>query len=409
MVKEGNRTDTVRALAPIYGITLIDVIGYMVMIPLLPYYAQKFGASGVVVGALLATMAVASAVAAPFWGALSDKVGRKPIVLASQFISLAGYLLIAWAPSLPMLFVARGVAGIGGGNLGVTQSYIADVTSEKMRDRAFAGFGVVFGAGIVLGPVLGGALVRIGFWLPFVVSAGIEIVNIVLTVRLLPKTNVKKRDAMNVPQAARDIWASPRIRSLIGIHFLFIFAVTFFFSVFALYVNRALRFGPQQASYLIAVAGIVGGVALWIAVGPAAQRFGDRIVARSGLALSVVAYAFLGFARDLWTFIAVLIVWAVGASCIEPTVSALLSEAVPKDKRGSMLGFNDLMSNVALMFAPSLGGFIIDTNLGLIGLIPAVSVLAGFVLMSRLGAGGKTRAFGGRHANRAVGDQQATR
>src|ERR1700761_5172799 len=99
----------IAALAPIYGITLIDVFGYMIMIPLLPYYAQRFGASGVVVGALLATMAVASAIAAPLWGALSDKVGRKPIVLMSQFISLAGYLLLAFAPSMLMLFVARGV------------------------------------------------------------------------------------------------------------------------------------------------------------------------------------------------------------------------------------------------------------------------------------------------------------
>ena len=108
------------ALIPIYSITLIDVFGYMIMIPLLPYLAQKYGASGVVVGALLAIMAVASTIAAQFRGALSDKFGRKSIVIVSQVISLGGYLLLAWAPSLPMLFVARTVAGIGGGNLGVT-------------------------------------------------------------------------------------------------------------------------------------------------------------------------------------------------------------------------------------------------------------------------------------------------
>jgi MFS family permease len=369
----------IAALAPIYGITLIDVVGYMIMIPLLPYYAQKFGASGVLVGALLATMAVASAVAAPFWGALSDKVGRKPIVLVSQAIALAGYLLLAWAPSLAMLFVARGVAGIGGGNLGVTQSYIADVTPEDQRDRAFAGFGVVFGAGIVLGPVLGGALVHIGFWLPFVVAAGIELVNIALTVRFLPATG-GKRTTIDVPRAAREIWQAPRVRSLIAQHFLFIFAVTFFFSIFALYVNRVLHFGPEQASFLIAAAGIAGGIALWVAVGPAARRFGDAPVAQAGLALSAAAYALLGFAHGVWTFVAVLIVWAVGASCIEPTISALLSNSVPADERGAMLGFNDLMSNAALMLAPSLGGFIVDANVALIGLVPGIAVLGALLL-----------------------------
>ena len=373
----------VTALAPIYGITLIDMVGYMIMIPLLPYYAQKFGASGVVVGALLATMAVASAAAAPFWGALSDRVGRKPIVLASQCISLAGYLLLAWAPSLAMLFVARGIAGIGGGNLGVTQSYIADVTPENMRDKAFAGFGVVFGSGIVVGPVLGGALVHVGFWLPFVVAAGIELANIALTIRFLPETGGKKQSGIDIPRTALDVWRTPRIRSLISQHFIFIFAVTYFFSIFALYVNRALHFGPEQAGYLIAFAGVVGGIALWIAVGPLAHRFGDAIVAQVGLGLSVIAYAALGFAHNLGAFVAVLVVWAIGASCVEPTISALLSENVPEKERGAMLGFNDLMSNAALMLAPSLGGFIIDANIALIGVIPGVAAFIAFIMMSR--------------------------
>ena len=383
-MRGSSKRQIIAALAPIYGITLIDVFGYMIMIPLLPYYAQRFGASGVLVGALLATMAVASAVAAPFWGALSDRIGRKPIVLISQFISLAGYLLLATAISLPALFIARGVAGIGGGNLGVTQSYIADVTPEDQRDAAFAGFGVVFGAGIVLGPVIGGALVHVGFWLPFVVSAAIEIVNIVLTVRFLPKTGGKQREKIDVVRTARDVFAVPRIRALISVHFLFIFAVTFFFSIFALYVNRRLHFGPEQASFLIAIAGIVGGVALWIGVGPLAHRYGDRVVAQAGLGISLAAYALLGFAGNLGTFVAVLVIWAIGASFIEPTISALLSASAPEDKRGATLGFNDLMSNAALMLAPALGGFIVDTNILLIGLVPGLAILSGFIVALKL-------------------------
>ena len=380
-VKTSSRRRMVAALAPIYGITLIDMLGYMIMIPLLPYYAQKFGATGVEVGALLAVMAVAGAVAAPFWGALSDRLGRKPIVMTSQFISLAGYLLLAWAPSLQMLFIARGVAGIGGGNLGVTQSYIADVTDEASRDRAFAAFGVVFGAGIVLGPVLGGALVHVGFWLPFVVAAGIEIANIVMTAFLLP--NVKRKThqpPIDIVKTARTIWNEPRIRYLIAQHFLFIFAVTFFFAIFALFLNRTLHLDPTATSYLIASAGLVGGIALWIAVGPAAQRFGDVAVARVGLAINLAAYLLLGFAHALWVFCVMLVLWAIGAACIEPTLSALLSKNVPADERGAMLGFNDLMSNAALMLAPSLGGFIVDANIGLIGVAPAVAVLLALVL-----------------------------
>jgi DHA1 family tetracycline resistance protein-like MFS transporter len=368
------------ALIPIYAITLIDVIGYMIMIPLLPYLAQKYGASGAVVGALLAIMAVASTIAAPLWGALSDKLGRKLIVTISQVISLIGYLLVAWAPSLGMLFVARTVAGIGGGNLGVTQSYISDVTDDLHRDKAFAAFGVVFGIGIVLGPIAGGFLVKYGFWMPFVVSAAIEAVNIGLTLKFLPKTNRKRKDEFNLKSAATEVWTQPRTRSLIVRHFLFIFAVTYFFSIFALYLKHVMNFGPEKASWLFATAGAVGAVALAIVVGPLARRLGDAWVAQVGFALSVVAYGILAFANSLWALIGILVLWAVGASCIEPTLAALISESASEDKRGATLGFNDATSSIALMAAPSLGGWVIDKNVALIGLVPGAAMLASFVL-----------------------------
>jgi MFS family permease len=379
MAASGDVRKMVAALIPLYGITLIDVFGYMIMIPLLPYLAQRFGASGVLVGALLATMAVASTIAAPFWGALSDRIGRKPIVQISQVISLIGYLALAWAPTLSMLFVARAVAGIGGGNMGVTQSYIADVTDERHRDKAYAAFGVVFGIGIVLGPVTGGFLVHFGFWVPFCVAALIEVVNIALTWRFLPATRRQKKSGAGVfdlREAAKAAWSEARTRSLIVRHFLFIFAVTYFFSIFALYVKHALNYGPERASWLIACAGLVGGVALAVVVGPLAGRFGDAFVAQLGFALSVLAYGSLVFANTLWLFIAVLVVWAIGASCVEPTMAALLSESAPADKRGATLGFNDAMSNLALMAAPSLGGYVIDRNIAMVGLVPGAAVLA---------------------------------
>jgi MFS transporter, DHA1 family, tetracycline resistance protein len=370
----------IQALLPIYGITLVDVFGYMIMIPLLPYLAQKYGASGVEVGALLATMAVASTVAAPFWGALSDRVGRKPIVLISQLVSLGGYIALALAPTLGTLFIARGIAGIGGGNLGVTQSYIADVTPEKYRDRAYAAFGVMFGLGIVLGPVTGGFLVHYGFALPFLVSAGLELINIGLTLRFLPQVKRKRGQPFALVQAMRDVLKLPEVRILVLRHGLFIFAVTYFFTIFALYVQRMLHGGPQLASWLIAGCGAVGGVTLVIAVGPLAQRFGDAKVAQRGMMLSIVAYAGLGFAHELWAFCAVLVVWSAGAACIEPTLSALLSRSAPPDERGAALGFNDAMSNLALMAAPALGGFIVDRAIGLVGLVPGLALLVALVL-----------------------------
>ena len=280
-----------------------------------------------------------------------------------------------------MLFVARGVAGIGGGNLGVSQSYIADVTAEAHRDRAFGLFGVVFGIGIVLGPVTGGFLVRFGYFAPFVVAAAIEIVNIALTLRFLPKTSRRRaRRSSRRCAAARKVLRLRDVRRLIARHFLFIFAVTFFFTIFALYVRHALGLGPSEASWLLAEMGIVGGIALVAVVEPLAARVGDAPVAQVGLALSAIAYLGLPFARTLPAFAIVAVVWALGASCVEPTLSALLSERAPAKRRGATMGLNDSLSNLALMLAPTLGGWMIDRNLRLVGVVPALAVFGAFGL-----------------------------
>jgi MFS transporter, DHA1 family, tetracycline resistance protein len=279
-----------------------------------------------------------------------------------------------------MLFVARGVAGIGGGNLGVTQSYIADVTDEAHRDRAYALFGVVFGIGIVLGPIAGGFLIRIGFWAPFAAAAAIELLNIALTLRFLPATRRERPPRTDLLATLRTVVKQRAVRLLILRHVLFIFAVTYFFTIFALYVQRALHFGPSETSWLLAVAGISGGIALPAVVDPLTRRFGDARVARLGLALEAAAYVGLAFVHTPVTFVALLVVWAVGASCVEPTLSALLSERAPEDSRGATMGLNDAMSNLALMTAPALGGWIVDRSLSAVGIVPAAAVVAAFAL-----------------------------
>jgi predicted MFS family arabinose efflux permease len=192
---------------------------------------------------------------------------------------------------------------------------------------------------------------------PFLVSAVIELVNITLTILFLPGTRPQRRPKkVSVTAVARVVVANDEVRSLIARHFLFIFAVAYFFTIFALFVQRALGMGPEHASWLMAGAGIVGGIMLVAVVGPVARRVGDATVAQYGFMLSAVAYLALGFAHNLWFFAAVLVVWAAGASCIEPTIAALLSEGAGPDQRGAVMGFNDAMSNVALMAAPSLGG-----------------------------------------------------
>lgn len=375
------KRSAVAALVPIYGVTFVDVLGTMIMVPLLPYVAQHYGAGGLGVGLLLTTSAVASTLAAPVWGSVSDRLGRKPIVLISQAVSLAGYLALATASSLAMLFVARAVAGFGGGNLGVTQSYIADVTEERHRDRAYALFGVLFGLGIVLGPVIGGFLIRFGFGIPFAVAAGIELLTIALTLRFLPSRKPERgAPRTNLRRAALTVLRDRRVRSLVARHLLFIFAITYFFTIFGLYLKRVLDYGPEMTSWLLAGAGAVGGVALVVVVGPCTRRFGDAAVAQAGLALNAFAYALLALPDGITTFAVALGLWAVGAACVEPTLTALLSKDAPAAARGGIMGFNDAASSLALIVGPALGGAAVDANPHLAALVPAAAVLLAFGL-----------------------------
>jgi DHA1 family tetracycline resistance protein-like MFS transporter len=283
----------------------------------------------------------------------------------------------------------RGVAGIGGGNLGVSQSYIADVTPPEYRERAYALFGAVFGIGIVLGPLTGGFLVHSGYQTPFLVAAGIEIINIVLTVFFLPSTRRAPTEGrFSFIAATRAVARLPAVRRLISRHFLFIFAVTYFFTTFSLYARNGLHLGPSDASWLLAETGIIGGLTLVLLVNRLSRRIGEARVAQIGLALSLAAYAAQAFARELWSFVVVLAVWSMGAACVEPTIAALLSQEAPRAERGAAMGVNDAMSNLALMLAPSLGGFIIDSNIALVGLVPGLAVLGAMLL----GAGAATSA-----------------
>jgi MFS transporter, DHA1 family, tetracycline resistance protein len=199
-------------------------------------------------------------------------------------------------------------------------------------------------------------------------------------VRFLPQVRRKPGRRFALVEAMRDVLKRPAVRNVVARHALFIFAVTYFFTIFSLYVQRVLHGGPQLASWLVAGCGAIGGITLIAAVGPFAKRYGDEKVAQAGIALSIVAYAALGFVHQLWSFCAVLVIWSAGAACVEPTLSALLSKRAPAEERGAALGFNDAMSNLALMAAPALGGFVIDRAIELIGVVPGAALLAAFVL-----------------------------
>lgn len=369
-----------RALLPIYGTTLVNTLGYTMMIPLLPAVISEYHASDVMVGTLLSVPALCSMVAAPVWGKFSDRIGRKPIIIAAQVLTLAGYLAQAMSHSLFWIFVARIASGCGGGSLGAVQSYIADVTAEEQRDLAYSLYGAVFGMAFIVGPVTAGFLMKHGLALPFFVAAALAGFNIIFTQTLLPsRLKGKRRSGTSIAESLKAANV-PGVRRVLIRQFLAIFAIVFFLANFALYLHGVLHSAVAQIGWLLSVAGGVGGAALILVVSPLAARIGDRRVAQIGLLLSFVAYGMLWFVNALVTFFIVLILWAVGSSMVEPTLTALLSIRVKKSERGAIMGVSDSINSLAMILGPATGSAIVGYNARLLGVLPAAAALAAFIM-----------------------------
>jgi len=364
------------ALIPIYGTTLVDTLGYTLMIPLLPTVVHEFHASDVMAGAMLSIPALFSAVAAPVWGKASDRIGRKPVIVAAQILSLAGYLMLALSHALWLALLSRIVSGLGGGSLGAVESYVADVTSNEQREFAYSIYGAVFGLAFVVGPAASGALMHEGIALPFFLAAALEAFNIVFTTLFLPLRAKAARAKTGVRETLKAA-AEPGVRRVLARQFLFIFAVVIFLANFGLFVEKMLDISVAQAAYLLAAAGAAGGVALLLVVTPLAKRIGDVWTSQLGVLLAGISYVLFIFAREAWLFVAALVIWAVGAAMAEPSLTTLLTKRAKRSERGAIMGLSDSVNSVAMIAGPAAGAAIVGASAPLLGVLPAAaSVLA---------------------------------
>ena len=374
-----------RALVPLLAITFVDVLGFTILIPILPFYAEHFGASPTIVGAIYATFAVCSLVSSPFWGRLSDRIGRKGVLIAAQVASLAGFSLLAAGTALWTVFVARAIEGLGGGGLGVTQAYVTDVTTPAYRARAFGLVGATFGLAFLIGPALAGVLVRFGYQVPFAAAAGLAGLTLVLTIVLLPESKGAVKTAPTLGEI-RSSLRSPVLGRLILTQFAFAIAFTSWVTVFALYVERVFGFGPTQTANMFIVSSIVSIAVQTTLIGRLVDRYGEGRVALAGFACAIGAYGAVGFVTTTPVLFAFVMLWSLSSSLIRPALGALVSDAAPAAQRGTILSVNDSLNNLAFLMAPFISTFVLQVNPHLTGVVPAtfagVAIAIGYRLFT---------------------------
>ncbi len=366
-------------LLPILGITFIDILGFSIMIPLLPFFVKKFGAPDITVGIVFATYSLCQLIAGPVWGNVSDRIGRKMVLIVSQIGSTIAWTLLAFAPSIPWVLFSRGLEGLSGGNIGVTQAYVGDLVEPKRRGEAFAYVGAAFSAGFVFGPATGGWLAeRYGFAVPFLVAAALQVITLIVTVFMLPESRGKTAEGAESAVGLRDIarsLADRAVAPVLWLRLVYTLAMYGWFSAMTLILHAQLGWDVAQTSYVFAGFGILQVVLQLAVVGRVVAAVGNRVATNLGLVLCVAAFLLVPFATSFGLAIVLLVLFGSGLSIENASFPALASEVSPDDRRGTVLGVVSGLDSLAGFVMPP----ITTGVLGAYGVKPAAAIMIGLV------------------------------
>jgi multidrug resistance protein len=355
--------------SPVYLMALticIDFIGFGLILPLLPFWSERLGAGPVGVGLVLTAYALAQFLFTPLLGTLSDRYGRRPIIVTSLLIEALSLALCAMAGSLPLLLVARFIGGLGASNIGSAQAVVADVTPVEGRARGMGLIGAAIGLGFVVGPALGGLLAPLGPAVPFWVAMFVALANTLLVLRFLPET--RRMGSAYQPVAShvsgrglalvgwRQMRRHPLVGRLVVVNLLFTIAFTAMETVFALFTQHTYGWTTRQNGYLFTYVGLLivfmqGGV-----VGRLAGRWGERRLLLAGLVLLAAGLALLPWSTNLASLVVVVGIVSIGDGAVTPMLSTLLSFVSESEARGETLGLAQGVAGLARIIGPLAAG-----------------------------------------------------
>ncbi len=344
----------------------IDFAGFGLILPLLPFWAERLGANAVGVGMVLTSYALAQFLFTPVLGSLSDRYGRRPIIFASLLIEAAAFAMTALASSLPLLLLARFIGGLGASNIGSAQAVVADVLPPEKRARGMGLIGAAIGLGFVIGPAIGGALAPLGATLPFWAAMGVALVNALLVVLLLPETRrllpAEARAAGRTSSLLFAGWQralrSPVVARLVAINFLFTIAFTAMEALFPLFSQHAYGWQAEQNGYIFTYVGVIIVIVQGGLIGPLVKRWGERPLLIAGLVLLAAGLLLLPLGTQVAVLLVALGLLSAGNGAISPTSSALLSLASPADAQGETLGVSQGMAGLGRVIGPLAAGSI---------------------------------------------------
>ncbi|MFA7228474.1 MAG: MFS transporter [Melioribacteraceae bacterium] len=355
------------SLGIIFLTVFIDLMGFGILIPILPTFASKeLGISDFGIGIIVAVFSLMQFVFNPMLGQLSDRIGRRPVILVTQLITVASYIIFAFSNSFEILFISRMLAGLGGSNIGVAQAYIADITSREERAKGMGMIGAAFGLGFVFGPGIGAVLAKYGYHMAGLASAFFTLSAFVFAYFRLPeslkekKNNVKIRIKIFDYNLAKSVMSNPSINFLIILLFFIIFSIANIYGTFAILGFKYYHFNDQQIGILFVITGLVGASIQAGFIRSLSRKLNDKTIVLVGIFFMIIGLGLLPYGGNFIGVAIIISIMSVGTGILQPIIPSMISKYSSENQQGAVLGFSQSISAFARVLGPLWGGFAYD-------------------------------------------------
>jgi DHA1 family tetracycline resistance protein-like MFS transporter len=356
-----------KRLYVIFLIIFTEVLGFSMVLPLIPFLGLELGLTPSQIGLILSVFSICQLFASPITGKLSDHFGRKPLLVLSQVSTFIGFIFLGFATTVILLIIARLIDGLLGSNMTVSQAYISDITQPKYRTRVYGYSSGVFGAGLIFGPFIGGILSTIDYSVPMFFAAAITLLSIALVILFLPETIPKKTEKVSlnfndvIPvNDVKQFVKSHRIRNILLMFFIYNLAFFLFISNLSLFAAAQFHATADQVSFYMVWIGIIRVGIQTVLIARVLRFLGERRVLVTGIFSMIVSMAAIAFSAEYLVLFVPLIFLAYGTGVSRPILTSELTNSVAQKETGAILGVNNSLNSVAQIITPILGGFVIE-------------------------------------------------
>jgi len=356
------------ALSLIFLTVFIDLLGFGILIPILPAFATKvLGVDEAAIGIAIASYSFIQFIFNPVLGKLSDKYGRKPVIVFCLIVNALGYVIFAFTSSYLLLLLSRVVAGIGGSSISVAQAYIADVTTKENRSKGMGLIGSAFGLGFVFGPLIGGYLAEYGYMVTGLAAGGFSLIAFVVTLLFLPESLTKGEESISEKQitkrklidfeALKKVFSEPGRAVFIILFFILVFSFANIYGTFALLGIQVYGFTDLQNGYIFGITGLTSAIVQGGLIGYIDKLFSRQNILKTGSLIISASLALIPYGGTFLGLAIISVFLSIGTGLLQPTLLSLISDVTPDNEQGVTLGVNQSLSSLARVLGPLWGGF----------------------------------------------------